>query len=198
MSVMKHFAGVAFGLALCAATAQADELKFANFMAPTHPYVVGTFDPFAAKLAVATGGAVTVKVYNGGEHSAGPVDQYARVVDGVAEFAVGLTDYAAANFPLTLLSELPSVLTWAKGTATLWKNADLLKSAFERVKLVSLCSNAQNVLYTRDKAVRSPADVAGMKIRVPSRNLGLIVEAWGGSPGRCPSRRFATHANGCD
>ena len=186
MTVMKRLTGVAFGLALTAAGAQADEMKFANYMAPTHPYVAGAFDPFAAQVAEATGGAVTVKVYNGGELGAGPADQYARVVDGVAEFAIGLPGYTAANFPLTLLTELPGVLDEAGGTATIWKNIDLLQPEFERVKLISLWSNAQNLLYTRDKAVRTPADVAGMKIRVPSRNAGLVVEAWGGSPVSMP------------
>ena len=186
MSVMKCLAGAAIGLALTAAAVQADELKFANYMAPTHPYVAGAFDPFAAMVSQATGGAVTVKVYNGGELGAGPTDQYARVVDGVAELAIGLPGYTAANFPLTLLTELPGVLTEADGTATLWNNMDLFQPEYERVKLVSLWSNARNVLYTRDKAVRTPADVAGMKIRVPSRNAGLVVEAWGGSPVSMP------------
>jgi TRAP-type transport system periplasmic protein len=186
MSVMKRFGGATLGLALAVSAAQADEMKFANYMAPTHPYVAGAFDPFAAKVAEATGGAVTVKVYNGGELGAGPADQYARVVDGVAELAFGLPGYTAANFPLTLLTELPGVLTEADGTATIWKNIDLFQPEFERVKLISLWSNAQNVLYTRDKAVRTPADVAGMTIRVPSRNAGLVVEAWGGSPVSMP------------
>lgn len=186
MTAMRHLSALALGLALTATNATAADLKFANYMAPTHPYVAGAFDPFAAKVAEATGGAVTVKVYNGGELGAGPADQYARVVDGVAEFAFGLPGYTAANFPLTLLTELPGVITEADGTATIWKNIDLIQPEFERVKLVALWSNAQNVLYTRDKAVRTPADVAGLKIRVPSRNAGLVVEAWGGAPVSMP------------
>lgn len=185
MQLLKSVAIAALGLAL-AAPVSADELKFANFMAPTHPYVAGAFQPFADKVAEATSGAVTVKLYNGGELGAGPVDQYARVVDGVAEFAIGLPGYTASNFPLTLLSELPGVLDEATGTEVLWKNIDLLKSEYERTKLISLWSSAVNILYMRDKAVHTPADVAGLKIRLPSRNAGLIVEAWGGTPVSMP------------
>ncbi len=188
MSLLKSLAGITAGavLGLNFAAASAQEMKFANYMAPTHPYVAGAFDPFAAKLAEATGGAVTVKIYNGGELGAGPADRYARVLDGVAELAIGLPGYTAANFPLTLLTELPGVLTEADGTATIWKNMALFAPEYERVQIVSLRSNAQNVLYTRDKPVRSPAHVAGLKIRVPSRNAGLVVEAWGGSPVSMP------------
>ncbi|QYZ69601.1 TRAP transporter substrate-binding protein [Neotabrizicola shimadae] len=183
---MKPLFAAAFGLGMAALAAQADELKLANFMAPTHPYVAGTLEPFAAKVAEATGGTVTVKLYNGGELGAGPADQYSRVVDGVAEFAIGLPGYTAANFPLTLLTELPGVLTEEDGTAAIWKNIDLFQPEYERVKLVALWSSASNLLYTRDKAVRTPADIKGMKIRVPSRNAGLEVEAWGGSPVSMP------------
>lgn len=186
MSVMKRLAGVALGLAVTASAVQAAELKFANYMAPNHPYVAGAFDPFAAKVAAATGGALTIRVYNGGELGAGAADQYSRVVDGVAEFAFGLPGLTSATFPLTLLTELPGVITEAEGTATIWKNIDLFRPEFERVQLVGLWSNAQNILFTRDKAVRTPADVAGLKIRVPSRNAGLVVESWSGSPVSMP------------
>ena len=177
---------LALGLGLATAAVDAAELKFANYMAPTNPYEKGAFVPFAETVAAATGGEVTVRLYSGGELGAGPADQYNRALDGIADLAVGLPGYTAANFPLTLLTELPGVLDEATGTATLWKNIDLVGPEFRRVKLVALWSNAQNLLYVRGKAVRTPADVAGLKIRVPSRNAGLVVQAWGGSPVSMP------------
>lgn len=165
-----------------ATVAGAKELTFANFMPPTNPYEKGAFQPFAEKVKEATGGDITVHVFSGGELGPGPVEQYSRAVDGVADLAVGLQGYTAANFPLTLLTELPGVLDEATGTDTVWKNIDLLKSEYQRVQLVSLWTNSTNILYTRNKPVRTLADVKGMKIRVPSRNAGLIVEAWGGTP----------------
>lgn len=169
-----------------AAPLQAQELKFANYMPAGHPYVSSTFQPFADEVAAKTAGAVTVKLFNGGELGAGPVDQYARVVDGVAELAVSLPGYTASNFPLTLLAELPGLLTEATGTEELNAHLDLFASEYERAHLVALWSNAENLLFTVSKPVRSPADVAGLKIRVPSRNAGLLVEAWGGSPVSMP------------
>ncbi|MBP1849114.1 TRAP transporter substrate-binding protein [Rhizobium halophytocola] len=172
------------GLAIGAA--QADEMKFANFMAPTHPYVAGAFQPFADMVAKETDGAVTVKLYNGGELGGGPVDQYNRAVEGVTEFAIGLPGYTASNFPRTLLAELPGVVSEETGTAALWKNIDLLMPEYKRVKLISLWSSADNILYMRDKAVHSPADIKGLKIRVPSRNAGLVAAAWGALPVSMP------------
>lgn len=186
MTFALRLAGAALAAVLSVSAALAQEMKFANYMAPTHPYVAGVFEPFAAAVAEATDGAVTVRIYNGGELGAGPADQYARVVDGVAEFAFGLPGYTASTFPLTLLTELPGVLTEEGGTEAIWENIDLFTPEYRRVQLISLWSNARNVLYTRDRPVRTPADIAGMKIRVPSRNAGLVVEAWGGSPVSMP------------
>lgn len=173
-------------LSLWAAAAVAEELSFANFMPAGHPYVAGAFQPFADMVAEKTGGEVTVRVYSGGELGPGPVEQYNRAVDGVADFAIGLPGYTASSFPMTLTAELPGVLNTVTGTADLWNHIGLVSDDYRRVQLVSLWSSAPNVLYTRDVAVQSPADVKGMNIRVPSRNAGLQVEAWGANPVSMP------------
>lgn len=186
MTITKALAGAALVLGFLANAAQSAELKFANFMPPTNPYQAGAFEPFAEKLAAATGNDVTVHIYAGGELGPGPVEQFSRAVDGVADFAVGLPGYTASQFPVTLLTELPGVIDEATGTETIWNNIELFKPEFKRVVLVSLWSNADNVLYTREKPVRTPGDVKGLKIRLPSRNAGLLVEAWGGTPVSMP------------
>jgi TRAP-type transport system periplasmic protein len=186
MTIRSKIAALTLGVALIAGSAQAEELKFANYMPAGHPYVGSTFQPFADEVAAKTNGAVTVNLYNGGELGAGPVEQYSRVVDGVAELAVSLPGYTASNFPLTLLSELPGVLSEQNGTEELNAHLDLFASEYKRAHLVALWSNAENILFTAKTPVRSLADVKGLKIRVPSRNTGLLVEAWGASPVSMP------------
>jgi len=187
MSFFNRAALALAGALLSAAGAQAEDLKFANFMPATHPYVAGAFDPFAAKVAGLTGGKLTVAVYNGGELGAGPVEQYARVTDGVAELAFGLPGYTATNFPLTLLAELPGVLpAGTAGAEDLADHLDAFTTEYRRVQLVSLWPNTPNLLLTRDKAVHGLDDIRGLKIRVPSRNSGLLVQAWGAAPVSMP------------
>ena len=50
-----------------AAPAIAEDMKFANFMAATHPYVAGTFEPFAKAVEDGTKGAVVGVFEVGGE-----------------------------------------------------------------------------------------------------------------------------------
>jgi len=186
MILRTAIAALALGTALTATSVWAEELKFANYMPAGHPYVGSTFQPFADEIAARTDGAVTVKLYNGGELGAGPVEQYGRVVDGVAELAVSLPGYTASNFPLTLLAELPGLLDEKTGTEELSAHLDLFAPEYKRAHLVALWSNAENILFTARTPVHSPADLKGLKIRVPSRNTGLLVQAWGGSPVSMP------------
>lgn len=186
MKLLKNAFGAIVALGLTTTTAFSGELKFANFMPQGHPYVSGAFEPFAKMVSEKTGGKVSVRIFSGGELGPGPVEQYSRTVDGAADLAIGLPGYTASNFPLTLLSELPGTLNEANGTKQLWDNIEQFSSEYRRIQLVSLWSNASNLLYTRNKAVRNLADIKGLKIRVPSSNAGKLVEAWGATPVSMP------------
>lgn len=167
--------------------AAAVDLNLANFMSPNHAYEKGVFQKFADDVSNKTNGDVHVSIFSGGELGAGPVQQYDRVVDGVADLVFALPGYTAANFPVTLLTELPGLIPEATGTELLLANKDLLAKEYRRVKLVGIWTNAQNAIYTSKKPVRSLADMKGLKIRVPSRNAGLVIESWGATPVSMPS-----------
>lgn len=185
---MKHFLlACAAGLGICAGSAGAEDLKLADFQPATHPYAEKVYAPFAEEIATRTGGAVTVSVYMGGELGPGPAEQYSRAVDGVAEITFGLPGYTAANFPKTLLTELPGVVNSDTATQHVLANLDHLAKEYRRVALVGLWTNAPNMLLTYDKPVRGLDDLSGMKIRVPSRNAGAVIEAWGATPVSMPA-----------
>ncbi|WP_375691685.1 TRAP transporter substrate-binding protein [Pseudooceanicola sp. LIPI14-2-Ac024] len=172
---------------IAAPMASAEELKLADFQPPNHLVVDSTYKPMQEAISSATGGDVSVTLYMGGELGAGPVEQYNRVVDGVTDIAFGLPGYTAANFPKTLLTELPGVISADTGTQAVMDNIDQLAKEYRRVQLVGLWNNAPNLLFTADKPVRTLEDLKGMKLRVPSRNAGLVVEAWGATPVSMPA-----------
>jgi len=187
MGIMTKFAGATLAFGLATSAAQATELKLADFQPPTHFVVEKVYTPFAAAIADATGGDVTVKVFMGGELGAGPAEQYNRVVDGVADIGFSLPGYTASTFPLTLMAELPGVLDAATGTDRILANIDMLSKEYRRVVLVGLWNNAPNLLLMAQKPVHSMEDLAGLNIRVPSRNAGLVVQAWGANPVSMPA-----------
>lgn len=187
MPISKAVAGAAVALGIMTGAVSATELKLADFQPPTHFVVDKVYKPFADKIASETDGAVTVSVFMGGELGPGPKEQYNRAVDGVTDIAFGLPGYTASNFPMTLLTELPGVISADTGTAQILKNIDLLSDEYKRVALLGLWNNAPNVIFMAEKPIRTLDDLHGMKIRVPSRNAGLVVEAWGATPVSMPA-----------
>ncbi|GKY86630.1 TRAP transporter substrate-binding protein [Sinisalibacter aestuarii] len=187
MGIFAKLNGAALALGMIATAAHATELKLADFQPPTHFVVDNVYTPFAEAVSAATGGDVTVKVFMGGELGPGPAEQYNRVVDGVADIAFSLPGYTASNFPMTLLTELPGVIDAETGTSRILANIDMLSDEYRRVVLVGLWNNAPNLLLMAEKPVHSMDDLAGLNIRVPSRNAGLIVQAWGANPVSMPA-----------
>ncbi|MGF0540712.1 TRAP transporter substrate-binding protein [Agrobacterium sp. ES01] len=187
MKFDKLAAAFAASIVLGATAASATELKLADFQPPTHFVVKDVYDPFAATISEKTGGDVTVKVFMGGELGPGPAEQYSRALDGVTDISFGLPGYTASNFPETLLTELPGVISADTGTEKMLENMDMLSNEYKRVVLLGIWNNAPNLIFTGSKPIRSLEDLKGLKIRVPSRNAGLVVEAWGGSPVSMPA-----------
>lgn len=172
---------------LTAGPTMAENLKLADFQPPSHFVVDSTYVPMAEAVKQATGGEVTITLYMGGELGPGPAEQYNRAIEGVTDIAFGLPGYTAANFPKTLLTELPGVIDPKTGTDAIVANLDALSDEYRRVKLLGLWTNAPNLILSAQKPVRTLADLKGMKIRVPSRNAGLVVEAWGATPVSMPA-----------
>lgn len=172
---------------LFGAPALAVELKLADFQPPTHFIVDSVYTPMAEAISEGTDGEVTVRVFMGGELGPGPAEQYNRAVDGVAEIVFSLPGYTASTFPKTLLAELPGVIDPETGTERMLANIDMLSDEYRRVVLLGLWNNAPNLLFTASQPIRSMEDLNGLNIRVPSRNAGLVVEAWGGVPVSMPA-----------
>ncbi|MCI5076123.1 TRAP transporter substrate-binding protein [Oricola sp.] len=185
--IAKLASAVSAALVLAATTASATDLKLADFQPPSHFVVENVYKPMAESISAGTDGAVTVSIFMGGELGPGPAEQYNRAVDGVADIAFGLPGYTASNFPKTLLTELPGVIDAETGTAKVQDHTDMLAKEYRRVALLGLWNNAPNLLFTAEKPIRSLADLKGLKIRVPSRNAGLVVEAWGATPVSMPA-----------
>ncbi len=179
MSVVKTVLGSAAALAV-SVMAQADELKLAHFSSTKYHLHVEMFVPLADNLAEATGGETTIRIYPGGELGAGPVKQYDRVIDGVADIGYALPGYTASQFKKTLLVELPGIVAGGTNkTEAVWNNIEMLDEEFQRTKLLGLWTSGDAVLLMAEKRIEKLSDLEGLKIRVPSKNTGRLIEAWG-------------------
>ncbi|MBU1567543.1 MAG: TRAP transporter substrate-binding protein [Proteobacteria bacterium] len=160
----------------------AKELKLAHFMPPVHTLQEKVFTPLAEELAKATGGDLTIAIYPAGALGKGPVQQYKRAVEGVADITFAIHSYTAELFPRSQLVTLPGAYTNAEeGTQKLWAILDpYLKEEYRDIKLLGLWAMSPTVLITKDRPVATLADLKGMKVRTGSPGEADAVLAWGG------------------
>lgn len=181
-------AAFAAGLALLPAALSAQELRLAHFMPPLHPMDARVMTPFAQKIGERSGGALTIRVFPAGELGAGPNQQYRRAVTGIADIAFNLPQYTPAQFRRSVLLHVPGLFSDPEeATDRIWRNIDALGPDFDQVELLAFWTNNPAILFSRERAVRSLADMQGLKVRVPDPVTASIVEAWGGIPVSLPA-----------
>jgi TRAP-type C4-dicarboxylate transport system substrate-binding protein len=187
MKVTNLVAGAALAVSV-SGIAAADELKFANFTPPFHTINASVIEKLNAALSDATGGEVTVRGYHGGELGAGPVEQYVRVVQGVADVAWGLPGYTSSQFEKTMIVELPDAIPLdAPGYDAIWNAYDAhFSGEFPGTQPVAIWTSEPAIFIMKDHDVRSPDDVKGMKIRVAGATAAEVVSAMGGTPVQMP------------
>ena len=193
-TVFKRLLASATLVTMSASFAMSEELSFAHFVPPAHIITSSVVEPLTAALGEASGGDLSVRVYPGGELGPGPVEQYARVVQGVADMAWGLAGYNSQQFPLSMIIELPGVVDAAgvgKGYEAMWRVYDqYLTGEFPGTRAVALWTSEPNVLIMKDKEVRVPDDIKGLKIRVSGAFPAQVIEALGATPVQMPANEM--------
>ncbi|MEB3420702.1 TRAP transporter substrate-binding protein [Salipiger marinus] len=187
MNITSVTLGAAFAVTL-AASAQAQELKYANWAPPFHTITAAQIEPLAEALDSGTSGAVTLRAFHGGELGAGPADQFVRIVQGTADLGWGLPGYTSSQFPKSLILELPGALPLDQpGYAALWRAfGGELKAEFPMTEVIALWGAEPNILMMKDREVRSPEDLRGLKIRVAGSIAAEAMEALGATPVQIP------------
>lgn len=171
----------------------AEELSVANFVPPQHHTNAFLFKWFADEVAERSGGSLTIKVYPAGQLGAGPVQQYKRAVEGVADVTFGLQAYTPTIFPKSMLIIPPGKATNAiEATERLLAVYDEhLADEYEDVKLLGIFTTAGNIwAATRD--VSTMDGLNGAKMVPYAAMTTPIVEALGGVPVQMPVTEMYT------
>lgn len=174
---------------MTAGPAFAETLKLAHWVAPGHVLTSSTVEPLKNGVESATNGEITIEVYPGGELGKGPLEQYVRAVQGVADITWGLQGYTSSQFPKTMIAELPGALP--KGMAgyqMFWNAYDThLASEFPGTVPLALWLSEPIVFIMKDHDIRTPEDVKGLKLRVSGAAAAAVVEAMGATPVQMPA-----------
>ncbi len=174
-------------------SASAEELSVATFVPPQHHSNSVMFKWFGEELAKRSNGSLTMKLYPAGQLGAGPVQQYKRAVEGVADIVFGVAAYTPAIFPKTMLVIPPGkAATSAEATKRILAVYDEhLASEYKDVKMLAM-TTAAGLGIAATKDVSSMAGLQGAKI-VPYAALTTpIIEAMGAVPVQMPVTEMYT------
>lgn len=168
--------------AATAATGAPVSLKLHHSLPPVSPAHTTMLLPWARKVEAESGGRLRIKTYPSlqlGGQAPQLIDQ-AR--DGVVDLVWTLTGYTPGRFPRVEVFEMPFIN--ADPVTMNLAIHDFLQrhpEEFAEYKLIAAFVHAGQVLHSR-RPVRTAGDFAQMRIRIPSRLSGWMVEAMGAVP----------------
>ncbi len=182
--------GVAFGLAGASATLAAEfEFKLHHFLGANAPAQTQMLEPWARQVEENSGGRVAIELFPSMTLGGRPPELISQVRDGVVDIVWTVNGYTPGQFPRTEVFELPTVYK-NDPAATNLALAELYESELHEeytgVEVMFLHVHAGQGLHMRDTEVRSPADMEGLKMRIPTRTGAWIIEALGASPAAMP------------
>ncbi|WP_375691549.1 TRAP transporter substrate-binding protein [Pseudooceanicola sp. LIPI14-2-Ac024] len=189
----KTLTGAALAAALSfaagAAAAQDYTLKLHHFLGAKAPAQTDMLEPWARQVEENSGGKVKIEIYPSMTLGGRPPELINQVRDGVVDLVWTVNGYTPGLFPRTEVMELPFVYVndpVAANLALYDMYADHLAEEYKGVEPMFLHVHAGQAIHTVDKEVRSPEDMAGMKLRIPTRTGAWVIEALGATPVSMP------------
>ena len=173
--------------------AHAEQLTVATFTPPQHHISTFLFEWFGQELEERSSGELSIQVFPAGQLGAGPVQQYRRAVEGVADITFGLQSYTPTLFPRTMMIIPPgNNQTSMEATDALMRVYDEhLAQEYEDVHVLGIFTVAGNAwASTRDLSTLEGLEGAKM---VPYAAMTTpIIEALGAVPVQMPVTEMYT------
>ncbi len=173
-----------------AAQAQEHVFKLHHFLGEQAPAHARMLEPWARQVEENSGGSVKIEIYPAMTLGGRPPELISQVRDGVVDLIWTVNGYTPGLFPRTEVMELPfvfenDIVAANLALRELYEAGDISED-YKGVEPMFLHVHAGQAIHTRDKEVRSPADMAGMAIRIPTRTGAWAIEALGANPVSMP------------
>ncbi len=166
------------------ATQDVTTLRIAHFWPATAATHTEIFEPWAKKLEEESGGRLKVEIYPSATLSK-PNATYDATAKGTVDIGSTVQGYTNGRFPLSQITELPGLSNSATQMScmlqTLYDDG-VISSEYEDTHLLFMMGTGPAGIHTIDKAIRTPDDLKGLRMRRPSAIAGDIIEAAGGTP----------------
>ncbi len=185
-ALLKSSAAVALGAPALAALAQQPvvTLKFHTFMAPQSNVWLSMHKPWMDKVEKESGGRIKFEGYPAMQLGGTPVQLYDQAKDGVVDIVWTLPGNTAGRFPRIEVFELPFMMSNAEATSkAFWEYVQTVAAdEFKDTQVLALQVHGPGVIHTTDKPVKTVADLRGLKMRAPTRQVTKLMGILGATP----------------
>ncbi len=166
------------------AAAQEVTLTLHHFLSPQSNTHQAFLAPWARRVEEQSGGRIAIEIYPSMTLGGKPPQLFDQARTGIADIVWTLPGYTPGRFPVVEVFELPFVTGSAQATsqAVMDFHDDHLVEEFAGVKALILHAHAPGVIHTRATPVTSIEDLAGLKLRAPTRQINAALEALGAIP----------------
>lgn len=147
---------------------------------------------FAAEVEKRSNGQLKFEIYPAGSLMK-PVPQFKALSTGALDMSLYPLAYAGGEVPETNLTLMPALITsYEQGLR--WKEAPIGKELTrileeKNVKIITWIWQAGGIA-AKNKAIVTPDDVKGQKVRGGSREMDLMIKAAGGAVTNVPSNEI--------
>jgi TRAP-type C4-dicarboxylate transport system substrate-binding protein len=136
------------------------------------------------KVEKESGGRIKFEAYPAMQLGGTPVQLYDQAKDGVVDIIWTLPGNTAGRFPRVEVFELPFMMTNAEATSkAYWEYVQTFAAdEFKEVHVLALQVHGPGLIHTVDKPIKSAADLKGMKVRGPTRQVTKLLASVGATP----------------
>ncbi|MCS4533254.1 TRAP transporter substrate-binding protein [Neisseria montereyensis] len=164
-------------------------LRFSHFMTPNDPINKEVFEPWAKKVEEDSKGRLKVEIYPSATLSK-PDSTYESSVSGIVDIGVQPQGYTSGRFPISLMAELPGISTSGEQLGCVMHKLyddGVIADEYKDTHVLFMLGSGSHSLHTKDKTIKTPADLQGMRIRRTSSVTADLLDALGAVPVGIPA-----------
>ncbi|WP_299048604.1 TRAP transporter substrate-binding protein [uncultured Tateyamaria sp.] len=167
-----------------AAMAQEVTLNLHQFLPAQANVPKLVLDVWADNVEEASDGRIKIDRFPSMQLGGRPPELMDQAIDGVADVVWTVVGYTPGRYPSTEVFELPFMMTNARAmSSAYWQMFEkhMKDTEFKDVHILGTWVHGPGMIHT-NKEVRTPADMAGLKIRGGSRTVNNLLEKMGSTP----------------
>ncbi|MEL6426088.1 MAG: TRAP transporter substrate-binding protein [Pseudomonadota bacterium] len=184
---------VALTLGAGSALAQDVTLRFQHFISNAGSVPKYFMIPWGEKIEAESGGRIDFELYPSMQLGGAPPALYQQIADGVIDGGWFIPSYTPGRFPSAEVFELPFVSSKnaEESSRAAWEYyVKYMQEEFKDIKVLAVHVHGPGIIHTKGRTVESIEDMAGLKLRGPSRQANALLSSMGVTPVGMPVPQF--------